>query len=590
MLGTKIIIEFGVELKTQEETCANGEYDTIPNNPIFRAKMTLQAVDVNIDVAGFMPYGLNPACLGSATKIKLCVLRAALFEIKDKVDPYLAEYGLTFNDALNAVAVLNEDDFKKLKSKEIVEKLLNAAGALAVKVALFKFRVPLQPHLVENGLTWEDAMTMVSSIKLADLKQSIDARDPSGLLQKILTACIPLAKKAALFKIRAPLEPKLKEYGITWKDATSAAQDSITFDDLKKVINTGDMTTVLNKILSATIELGKKAALFQLKSALEPALNGTGLEWEGVEEVCNKHIVFDDIKDAIKKLPAPPQNLAKKILNAAGEFAMTMALVKARPFLEPSLAANGLTWDDVAELADFVTLNDLTRGITNPEGLLERFMEISGPLAKKIVLYNLKNITEPLLKTIGLSLEDKMPKLPSLPPPLDDTEAAVEDAGKTIGEMIIETITLDDLWKALNTQKAGPIIDKLLDASADLAKQVALNMARKVLEPKLEEQGLVWEDAKSVIYLIEIADLKSGNPTKISDKILNVSTTLAKKVFLFKIKPTIEPKLLANGLTYEDAVSVVYLITIGTGLELRVRWEVLRSPHSAPKDSHVLQH
>jgi hypothetical protein len=294
--------------------------------------------------------------------------------------------------------------------------------------------------------------------------------------------------------------------------------------------------------------------------------------------VVEESISLDDIKAGNVDV------IINNIIDAAGNFAKTMALFRARQALEPKLEANGLLWDDVLELANFVTLKDLELGITNPEALLERLLEISGPLAKKTVLYRLKDALNPLLQKIGLALQDKMPSMSyklsvpisssSLPsgsgslstPAVDmsvSTDAA-QGATLTIGEMIINTITLNDLKQAVATQEVQPIVDKLLAASADLAKQVAINLARGALEPKLVEQGLAWEEAESVMYLIEINDLKSGQPMTIFNTILDKSVSLAKKVALFQVKSAIEPKLVQLGLAFEDAVNVVYLITVGT--------------------------
>ena len=398
---------------------------------------------------------------------------------------------------------------------------------------------------------------MADSITVTDLKQSVEARDPSGLLKKMLDASLPLAKKAALFRVRSPLEPKLEENGLTWDDLLTII-DTIELDDLELAVKQRDGTVVLNKVLLASLPLAKKAALFKLKSVLEPKLNAQGLQWESTQEIVIESVSLDDLK------AGDINAIASKILDAAGELGKTMALYRARSVLEPKLGGYGLVWDDVVELADFVTVDDLGSATQNPDDLIAKFIEISGPLAKKVMLHNLGSWLQPLLQNVGLKLADKMPNLSAPAVPGVHVNAGMaEDAAFTIGEMIIETITLDDLKQAVDNQNAQPIMDKLLAASADLAKQVALNMARAQLEPKLVEQGLVWLDAQSMLYLIEIDDLKSGNPQAILDKILQKSTVLAKKVALFKLKSAIEPKLVNSGLTYEDAVKVVYLITLG---------------------------
>jgi serine/threonine protein kinase len=172
---------------------------------------------------------------------------------------------------------------------------------------------------------------------------------------------------------------------------------------------------------------------------------------------------------------ADPEGWAKKKL-------MDKAMTTVRKILEPKLEDNGLVWEDVLPMLEHMdTVDELMDAVRNPEAFIEQLMKDSGPLAKKIALSKLRSKLEPKVQeTYGLSWDDVVPTLALL-----DTVTELEQAFKE-PESFLEGLL----------ETAGPV-------GKTLALKIALSKVRPELEPALEQRGLSWKYALSIMDAIE---------------------------------------------------------------------------------------
>jgi len=223
-MSAEVNMEFGVDLASLKETCSSGEYGHIPLNPVFYGR---------IAVSGGIELPAVPAveCLSAEDK-QACLVKQALEEAREVFEPKLEEHGLTFDDALSVVRVITVEDLAAGDVDSIMTRMLAASLPLAKKSACHHLRTPLEPRLAEHGLTWEDFLTVVDAVTLEQLKEAVD--DPETFLtETVLEISIPLAKKVALFHARAVLEPELTANGLSWDDALTVLY-ALDLDDLRQ--------------------------------------------------------------------------------------------------------------------------------------------------------------------------------------------------------------------------------------------------------------------------------------------------------------------------------------------------------------------
>jgi hypothetical protein len=70
----------------------------------------------------------------------------------------------------------------------------------------------VEPHIVQAGFSWEEAVTQADSLTLQDMKQA--AADPGVLIQMIM----PRVKEAAFLGLRTVLESHIVQAGFSWEE------------------------------------------------------------------------------------------------------------------------------------------------------------------------------------------------------------------------------------------------------------------------------------------------------------------------------------------------------------------------------------
>jgi hypothetical protein len=450
--------------------------------------------------------------------------KVAMHHAKPPLEPKLEENGLTWEDFQSMLEFVTLDTLKLgiTDPQALIDELIDNSVTLSKKVAFHHAKTLMMPRLEENGLTWEDALSVMYLVTLDDLNQA-----PQAILDKLLALSPPLAKKVALYHVKPSLEPLVTEKGLTWENVLSSAE-SLSPEDFKQV-----PTAILEKLLQASLPLAKRAALNKARApAFESSLSSAGLTFDDALSVVDI-ITLDDLAQGL----TDPQGLVDKFLSSSLDLAKNAALIKARPMLEPKFVDIGLTFEDVLSsvttVADRITLDDLQRGITDPQGLVDKFLSSSLDLAKRAAMNTARSVLEPKLNTAGLTFEDAV--------------------------SVLNRISLNDLQQGI-TDPQG-LVDKFLSSSLDLAKRGALTRARSAVEPKLNTAGLSFEDGLKAVDSITLEDIVSGDTQEILDKLLAASYTLAKKAAFVQLKSALEGPLSDQGISWDEALTIIDMIT-----------------------------
>merc|ERR1719506_3206653 len=174
---------------------------------------------------------------------------------------------------------------------------------------------------------------------------------------------------------------------------------------------------------------------------------------------------------------------ADKILTMLMSFtpiAKKVALRKTRKDLEPKIEKQGLDWEDIVTAVESVTLDDLKAAGVDADKILSMLTSFT-PIAKKVTLHKLRRVHEPKIEKQGLVWADLV--------------------------MAMDAVSMDDLKEAATDPEK---ILTTLTSFAPIAKKVALRQMRKDLEPKIEKQGLVWEDIGTAVESVTLDDLKAA--------------------------------------------------------------------------------
>ena len=147
--------------------------------------------------------------------------------------------------------------------------------------------------------------------------------------------------------------------------------------------------------------------------------------------------------------------------------------------VEPLLQGRGLAWEDMPfDMIDEVS--EIKAAAEDLDAFMKRLAEAGGPVARKLLLGQLRPRLEPPLRTRGLAWEDALPLFETLDT-LDEVRAAVDD--------------LDAFLK------------RLTNAGGAGARKLVLAKLRPRLEPPLAARGLQWEDALCVLEAPQALEL-----------------------------------------------------------------------------------
>jgi hypothetical protein len=276
------------------------------------------------------------------------------------------------------------------------------------------------------------------------------------------------AGKAVLaHRLKPKFEPLLAGKGLAWTDFYPILNEIDTIEELHSALESPE--AFLAELSKAAGPVGKKMFVLTLKPVLEPVLEEEGLEWKDMQPILNKMDSVEELQLAVDD----PAAIFEKLLMASSPAGKRLLVLSLKPALEPVLKEQGLEWLDVQPvLNELESVDELRKAAVDVTGFLQGLMERTGPVARKMLVLQLRPKLEPVLEEQSLKWLDVQPVLNEIDS-MDELRKAAADVGSFLQGL---------------TESAGPVAQKML----------FLQLQSK-LEPVLKEQGLEWSDAEVVL-------------------------------------------------------------------------------------------
>jgi predicted protein tyrosine phosphatase len=168
----------------------------------------------------------------------LIAKKLAIVHLKPPLKPYLAKHGLEWADVVPVMEEMDSIDELKEAVADIgsfLENLANASGLAAKKLAIMHLKPPLEPHLAKHGLEWADVVPVLEEVESIDeLKEAVV--DVGSFLERLVNARGLAAKKLAIVHLKPPLEPHLAKHGLEWSDVVPVLEEVDSIDELKAAV------------------------------------------------------------------------------------------------------------------------------------------------------------------------------------------------------------------------------------------------------------------------------------------------------------------------------------------------------------------
>eukprot|EP00929_Paragymnodinium_shiwhaense_P024636 TRINITY_DN15096_c0_g1_i4.p1 TRINITY_DN15096_c0_g1~~TRINITY_DN15096_c0_g1_i4.p1 ORF type:complete len:1148 (+),score=232.27 TRINITY_DN15096_c0_g1_i4:64-3444(+) len=190
-------------------------------------------------------------------------IKVALKKLKPVLEPKLEPMHLSWEDALvflSEIDTAEEISQACAQPDAFLETLKTGVGLVARKALLAQLRKALEPQCLQLNLEWEDVQSVLEEIDSIDeLREAL--QDPDRFMQKLGEQLLQKSKEAAmkwaLAKVRAQLEPKLVENGVTWKDAVKIFKKLDSPKDIQRALH--DPMAVLQEVLPVQQEQAVQA-------------------------------------------------------------------------------------------------------------------------------------------------------------------------------------------------------------------------------------------------------------------------------------------------------------------------------------------
>eukprot|EP00929_Paragymnodinium_shiwhaense_P024639 TRINITY_DN15096_c0_g2_i2.p1 TRINITY_DN15096_c0_g2~~TRINITY_DN15096_c0_g2_i2.p1 ORF type:complete len:1296 (+),score=303.02 TRINITY_DN15096_c0_g2_i2:100-3987(+) len=216
----------------------------------------LDSVD-DIQKAAADPVDFMKQVLGPVT------IKVALKKLKPTLEPKLKPMNLSWEDAmvfLKEIDTVEEIEQAMANPDAFLETLKTGAGLVARKALMAQLRKTFEPTCLSMNLQWEDLRSVLEEIDtIEELREAL--QDPNQFMEQMGDKLMQKSKEAAmrwaLAKIRAQLEPKLVENGVSWKDAVKIFKKLDSPQDLQRAL--ADPVTVIQEVFPGQQEQAKKA-------------------------------------------------------------------------------------------------------------------------------------------------------------------------------------------------------------------------------------------------------------------------------------------------------------------------------------------
>ena len=215
------------------------------------------------------------------------------------------------------------------------------------------------------------------------------------------------------------------------------------------------------------------------------------------------------------------------------EVKIKQALVElVRPVLEPLLHKHHMEWVTVKTTIMALDISEVQAVVDDPEGFLQRLMSTMGSAAIAAAIAKLRPHIEAKVNAHGLTWDDVLPAI-ELIDSVDEILAAIDDAEAFLSRLLASAKTL--------------VIGKL----------------RPMLEPLIARQHLQWEDILPALQLVDsMEELQAAlsDPEGFLQRLMSTMGPAAMAAAIAKLRPHIEAKVNAHGLTWDDVLPAIELI------------------------------
>ena len=166
------------------------------------------------------------------------------------------------------------------------------------------------------------------------------------------------------------------------------------------------------KVLQRAGPAARRMLIAQLRPPVEPVLHDQGLQWSDVQPLLES---VDSQKELQQALKDPASFLKKLLAGAGGQVARKMLLIKVKPVVEPYLQQQGVIWVDVQPALELIaSLRQLEEALSNPQVFFKKLLQEGGPVAKRMLIPQLRPCVEPRVLRQGLQWSDVRPMLESI--------------------------------------------------------------------------------------------------------------------------------------------------------------------------------
>jgi hypothetical protein len=270
----------------------------------------------------------------------------------------------------------------------------------------------------DGPLKWEDALPLIKQrVTMETLMEAM--QHPRQFAKELKSSASPLGRRLLLARLKPKVEPRLKQFELSWEDVMPAIEMVDSFEKLKAALENAD--EFMMGLVSAAAPMVRTRIVKRVRPNLEPLLERRGLPWEAAVPMLQQIASLDALREAI----SDPEAFVRDLADAGGPAARAFLLAKLRPELEPIFQRRGLAWADALSVIELVdSVEELRAAVDDPEAFLAQLVDAGGPAAIRFLLGQLRPRLEPLLHGRGLAWED-MPF--DMIDEIDEIKAAAED-------------------------------------------------------------------------------------------------------------------------------------------------------------------
>lgn len=312
-----------------------------------------------------------------------------------------------------------------------------------------------------------------------------------------------------------------------WTDVLAAIE---LVDELSELQTAFDNPPAfLRRVEAAATPTCRRFLVAKLRPRLEPITNQQGLDWADVLRALEAIDEPSELKEAL----SDPDAFLQRLAAAAGPVAKKLLIARLRPALQPTLAKQGIKWEDVRVALELVDEPHVLRAaVEDPQGFLIKLASHAGAVAIQLCLARLRPKLEPLIHKQGLEWADVLRALEVVDDPKELEEAI------THPERFLEK------------------------ADGRLGKKMLLARVRPRLEPVTNRLGLRWEDVVAALeHVDELHELHEAieEPEDFFRKMLEeVIGPAAVRILVARLRPVLEPMLRKEvGVLWTDVSEVL---------------------------------